>query len=281
MKRYFCKITCTINSALMKLFLCSSMFLMFLGIQATALAQGITQVRAEVDKVNRRIYVYYDLLIKKGKHDKYEVDLYLSQDSGKTFIDRLELVGGNVGKGVIPGVNKKIEWYYTKELPQFDGSNTAFKVRAKVDMQARKERILALQGPTAVGYSLLFPGWGDYKVRSGNTYWLVGFSAYAIAGTGLYLRGQSNRNFDAYLSANDIEQADSFFKKAQNQKRLSNTLFVTAASIWVMDMVLVAWQGMQNRKEQQRIQPGAFGVHPLLRYNAIANAPEIGIVLQW
>lgn len=244
-------------------------------------AQGVTQVRAQLDKINRRVHIYYNLLVKKGKYDKYEVDLYLSQDSGKTFTDRLELVGGNVGKGVIPGIDKKIEWYYTKELPQFDGQNVAFKVRAKVDLQAREKRILALKGPEAAGFSLLFPGWGDYKVRSGKNYWWLGISAYGLAGSGIFLRNKSNTNFDAYLTAESISQADELFKRADQQRQISTYLLATAAAIWISDITGVIIKGVQNKKEQQRIHSGSISANPTIQYNTFSRTPQFGISMKW
>jgi hypothetical protein len=225
--------------------------ILFLKISFIISAQTVENIKAELDKVNRRINITYDLLAKGNNEDRYNIEVWLSLDSGQSFSQKLEFVTGKVGKGISAGVNKEIQWLYMKENPGFTGKNVAFKIRAKVDQQARKERLLALDGSNAFWRSVIFPGWGDYRVRAARkNYWAIGAASYALVGSGLYFRYSSNQNYDKYKTANSLNDADNYFDKAQQQQRTSNFLLAAGAAIWIGDIVGVIIKGAKNKKQQ-------------------------------
>ncbi|GAB4336140.1 MAG: hypothetical protein OHK0038_14290 [Flammeovirgaceae bacterium] len=228
--------------------------ILLLKISYIASAQTVENVRAELDKVNRRINITYDLIAKGNNEDKYNIEVWLSLDSGLSFPQRLEFVTGKVGKGISAGVNKEIQWLYMKENPGFTGKNVAFKIRAKIDQQARKERLLALDGASACWRSAIFPGWGDYRVRATKkNYWAIGATSYALIGSGLYFRYSANQNYDKYKTANSLSDADNYFDKAKQQQRTYNALLAAGAAIWITDIVGVILKGAKNKKQQREI----------------------------
>ena len=126
-------------------------------------------VDAVLDEANNTIEVIYNL--KRDESSQYyDVSLYYSNDGGKTFKGPAERVSGDVGKQVEPGSNKKINWNYFYEDSEFTGENLVFSVRAKPAVPVAPR---SLMGPKAALYSVLVPGWGDTKVRTGKNYWLI------------------------------------------------------------------------------------------------------------
>lgn len=246
-----------------------------------SLSAQVSGIRAELDKLNRRINIYYNLQAKGGKYDKFEVEVYLSQDSGKTYPHKLEVLTGNVGKEVAPGVNRKMVWLYVNEDIDFSGQGAVFKIRAKVDKSAQERRILALGGPKDALLSAVVPGWGDYKVRDGKrwAFFSLGLASYGMLGTGLYMRNRANNNFDQIDNSQTAEEAQNLLDKADNQNTVSTVLINAGIAIWALDLTLALIKGAKNKKKQRWIKYQErkkstsihFGVDP---YSA---APTFGL----
>lgn len=243
--------------------------LILLGIGGTALfAQPnvkVTNIKAELNRLDRKIYIYYDLSAKGSRFDKYEVEVFLSEDGGETFPYRLDYVQGSVGKGIQAGFGKVIEWRYLQDRPAFTGQNIAFEIKAKLDLLDKERRIERLGGPGKAFLSLLYPGLGSYKVREGNQKWYyaVGVLAYGMVGTGLYLRFQSDANYDDYQAmANvaDINELSSLgaerrnlLNRAQDQRRFSDILLIGGGAIWLTEFTFALLKGFKNRNEKFKI----------------------------
>lgn len=239
----------------------------------------ITDVRAELDKLNRRIDIYYNLQARGEKYDKFEIELYLSEDSGKTFTRKLEYVSGQYGKNVSSGLNKKMVWLYFQEMPEFTGQGIAFKVKAKVDLAAKEARILSLGGPKEALYSAILPGWGDYKVRNGKRwqFFLIGATSYALVGSGLYLRSRSRSNFNRVSNSTTSAEVDNLINRANSQNTSSTVLINTGLAIWVADVTLALIRGLKNRKAQRRIQNKDTSTSLRILYDPISNRPMFGL----
>ena len=73
----------------------------------------VKSVRFE-DRVDT-VVVMYDL---DGRDNKrYEVSLSLSFDGGKTYTIYPDHVSGDVGRGVRPGLGKRMEWNLNEDYP--------------------------------------------------------------------------------------------------------------------------------------------------------------------
>lgn len=225
----------------------------------------VTNIKAELNRLDRKIYIYYDLSAKGSRYDKYEVEVFLSEDGGETFPYRLDYVQGSVGKGIQAGYGKVIEWRYLQDRPAFTGQNIAFEIKAKLDLLDKERRIERLGGPGKAMLSLLYPGLGSYKVREGNQKWYygVGILAYGMVGTGLYLRFQSDANYDDYQAGStvlDINQLNNLadersrlLDRAQDQRRFSDILLIGGGAIWLTEFTFALLKGIKNRNEKYRI----------------------------
>jgi hypothetical protein len=231
--------------------------LTFLSILISHLAysQQVSDMRAELDKLNRQIVLTYNLSANDNKLDKYEVQLYLSMNGGQSFEkEPLIYVTGNVGKGVSAGNDRKIQWRYLTENPSFTGKNIVFKIIAKLDVEAYEKRLEQLGGANRAFNSLIFPGWGDAKVREGKNYWLIGLVSYGLVGTGLYLHFNAKKNFENWQNSNNTPQADVYFNNFENQNRLSRILLGAGAGVWIADVVGVWLKGKKNTRELNELR---------------------------
>ena len=100
------------------------------GFANVAMAQKITNVDANQE--GKSIAVTYDL------NEMADVSLYITQDGGKTktLIPQVYLAG-DVGKKVIPGVEKKMLWHVLEQYPNqnFQGENMSFIVKGKPSLR--------------------------------------------------------------------------------------------------------------------------------------------------
>lgn len=217
-------------------------------------AQKVSNIKAELDKINRQIIVSYDLAHTQSKFDKYVVELYLSVDSGRTFgKEKLLYVSGDVGKGKTEGIDKKIQWFYLNEDGSFEGKGVVFKVKSYLDDDAYEKRLAKLKQESAVFYSLLVPGLGDYKVRSGKGYWWITALSYGLIGSGTYLHFKAKDSYRNYENATSVDDGNNFLNDAKDEARLAKVFFISGATVWISDIVSVWLRGKKNKNEYNRL----------------------------
>lgn len=224
------------------------LFIVFLSTSLTFLrAQGsaVEFVDAVLDEANNTIEVIYNLK-KDANNWLYDVSLYYSNDGGKTFKGPAERVSGDVGKQVEPGSYKKIYWNYFYEDEEFTGENLVFSVRAEPIAPMTNQ---ALMGPKAALYSVLVPGWGDTKARTGKNYWLITAGTWGLMGAALISRSGASNSYDDYLNATDPEAANSAFDDADSKFNTYKTLRTLALLAWASDVVGVYIKGKKNQRE--------------------------------
>ena len=101
-------------------------FFFFLSSHCTAQSLQVTNVRYKT--IDNTIEIIYDLPI---NNDSVEVKLFFQKRSDSTFLYHPKFVSGSIGKGKFSGRNRRIIWYFRKELPNvFTGSGFYFRIRA-------------------------------------------------------------------------------------------------------------------------------------------------------
>ncbi len=227
-------------------------------------AQRLSIQRAESDSIHRTISIYYDLDHGKNhfdRYDRYVVNLFLSTDGGESFYERpLFYVKGSEGQEVTTGANKKIIWSYSEEKIPFTGKNTVFKITAAPDEDYQRQRIAKLKQANGMLYSMLWPGWGDMKVRSNpelrkqNYSWLaIGALSYGMIGTGIYLNGRARDKYTDFENATSVEAANAAFDDSETLSQISDYLIIGGITIWAADVLWVLFRGLKNKREAQRL----------------------------
>lgn len=120
----------------------------------------------------------------------YNVSVYLSCDTGKTFTKTpLTLVAGDVGKGIRPGKNKKIIWKVLVEIPDLRVGILIFDVRTVAEVRDDKTETIRekKQKHLFIGYK------GSFTFNSFTA--PIGFTIGFLGNPGLYLAGRLNPNY--------------------------------------------------------------------------------------
>jgi len=205
---------------------------------------------------NQQEKIRIDFNLKASRKARFLIQLFYSKDGGKTFEGPMKSVLGDAGENISSGKEKKIYWDFLIDDPNFEGKNISFKIKAFLMNPSTK--LVPQGGPANALLSLMAPGIGDMRVRSGGLwYGAITVSAFTTLGTGLYLRAAARNNYDLYQRARDAQSAQDLLNKANQQNNLSAVLINAAIAIWVVDVALVAWRGFKNQKlRRQKISLG-------------------------
>jgi len=149
-------------------------FTMLITLNAGTLSgQGVKNVTSEVR--DGLVQVHYTLT---GKfYQTFTVSLYVSSDSGKTFLGPLREVSGETGKNIQRG-NHTITWDVMKEMPLVEES-LVFDVRAEISGEKPKSSV--------------------FVQYVGNPTTYIGLRAGMLGIVGFY--GEIRGNFNAFKSA--------------------------------------------------------------------------------
>lgn len=139
---------------------------------------------------------------------------------------------GDVG-AVFAGGLKKAIWDYKK-----DGIFVNEEITVKVKAIPAPD----INMGTHVAKSIMFPGWGDYKIREKKPYWIIGATAYGLAATSIGLNLQSIKTYDQYKSTVDPAMVDTYYQKSLSQRQWSFITAGLAGAIWLYDLVAVSNQ---------------------------------------
>lgn len=103
---------------------CLIVFTLFVGY-----SQKVTNIRFQYS--GKQVVIYYDLSGPEGSI--WIVDIYLSENEGKTWSPSLKKVTGDVGNSIIPGIQKKVYWDRFAENKSID-KQFKFLVIARADI---------------------------------------------------------------------------------------------------------------------------------------------------
>ncbi len=101
-----------------------------------------------------KILIYYSITDAKFYH-LFDIELYISVDSGENFVGPLTAVEGDVGEGITAGKNKSIYWDVFKEFDQLKG-NLVFDIRAQIRKNIDSKYFVLYQANHITPYGLKF-----------------------------------------------------------------------------------------------------------------------------
>lgn len=195
-------------------------------------AQNINNLR--VNQVEQQVYVVFDLI---GRNQTFKVDLFYSNDEGKTWKGPLKGVIGDVGINVKPGNNKQIIWDVLSESEMEEGY-LQFKVIAEA---------IELSTPLEAKTKII-----DSDVRKYKTGKVISLSlALASAGTGIYTYLQGNKLYDEYKTATN--NASDLRSKVELYDNIYPIAFAVAGASTVTFIICSTKQG--KAKKELSFQP--------------------------
>jgi len=185
----------------------------------------------------------------------YRIDNAKSKDNIRVWIDvfnskndslRAKTWRGDVNKFMLGGGEKTAVWDIFK-----DGLELTDSVKVKVS--ALIENRFYADDPLIL--STIYPGWGDYKIRPKQPYWIYGAVGYSLIGASIGTYFSAVNNYDKYLASSSVENKNQFYKNANLNKNLTYALIGTAGIIWAMDYIGIVKRKKEIKQSWKKNQP--------------------------
>jgi len=112
----------------------------------------------------------------------------------------------------------------------------------QINLELRKSSKIIIPYSKHIVKSLLFPGWGDMKLRNANKFFLFGIGtiAYGSLFYSLDYNSRANKNYNAYINSYNVEESDNFFLNAKKDANISRILAGITAVTWSADIMFLA-----------------------------------------
>jgi len=173
---------------------------------------------------NDRIEITFDIT------NSLPSDRFLVSISGfKKNSDRLNVytIAGDTSK-IKGGNSKKIIWDSKK-----DGYD--FNEKIYFNITAKKE--LNIPFGSHVVKSLIFPGWGDLKLRTNKkSSLLIGIGGFALAAGSIVLNQQAKQSYKSYENSILLEESTKYYNDANSKRNLSRIVALSASLVWTIDL---------------------------------------------
>ena len=232
------------------------------------------------DAEGSKLAITYDIA-KYKEGETFEIWVKIVTASGKTLIP--VTMYGDVNKGVSGGTGKRIVWDIEADNVTID-EEFSVEVYGRVDSKSStqianetvKEKPQNIKGTgisvgRALALSALLPGLGNRAVKGSGAQWLLGVAGYGCIAGSIILNNSAYNAYEDYKLADNAEDRDDYFSKAENNDKTSKILMYSAVGIWVADLV---WTGLQANKARKNSNPKvSFNYY----YDSYLNEPLFGL----
>jgi uncharacterized repeat protein (TIGR01451 family) len=177
----------------------------------------LDNVRFEYSGV--QLIVTYDIFTT----DNSESEIIFEAHGENEIIDAYSL-SGDIGMHIKNGTEKKIIW--NTKADNINYSGLLF-----IKLIARP--IARIPVAAHVSKSLLFPGFGDYRLDNNKLHFLNGVGAYGAVVGSVIFNKQAISDYNAYTGSMNRSQSNTYFENAQTNIATSYVLAGVATSIWI------------------------------------------------
>lgn len=196
----------------------------------SALSQSNIKVRIENLKVNSTdgdVVIKYDIL--NSKHsDSFNINLLVTRLNGNRI--NFSKINGDIFSGIKGGSDKSIIWEANKD---------GYILDEKINIELLATKNLKIPIYSHLLKSLVFPGYGDYRIRNGWHYFVYGLAAYGFIYGSYYYNNQAYNTYEKYKSENDIPARNTYYNDFKSQRIYSYIFAGAASAIWVIDITTV------------------------------------------
>ena len=187
----------------------------------------ITDPRLEFD--GNQLSISYDL-IHRNTSDIFYIWVDMKNQAGVPV--RARTFAGDVGDSISPGSDKKIIWIPEDDAIFLDEDVTVELTGERYEREFNKGSMVLMS--TAV------PGLGQTKISKGKPYWIAGAAAYGAVAGGILMHSSYKKTYDQYLTESDAVERANLYDKSQGQLTLSTAFLVSAAAVWIGNIVWVS-----------------------------------------
>jgi len=108
-------------------------------------------------------------------------------------------------------------------------------------------------------------------VKGRGAPWLLGIAGYGCIIGSVVLNRSAYNAYEDYKLADNAEDRDDYFSKAESNDKISRILIYSAAAIWVTDLI---WTGIQAGKARKSSETK---VSLNYYYDRVLNKPLLGL----
>lgn len=206
----------------------SILFLIFLFVVYKSSSQDFQITQLKLEFIDNQLIITYDIGGKNAS-GKYNVSIEIKRQDGKSI--QPKAIAGDLGNNIKSGISKRIIWDLEKDSLYLDED-------ISVRLQGRKLSESYSRGSLLL-MSTALPGLGQTKM-TGKPWWIGGVVAYGTLAGGIIYHKKSSDSFDLYRDEQDPLTRDKLSNQMDRESNISTTLFITAASIWVANIIWVA-----------------------------------------
>jgi hypothetical protein len=204
------------------------LFVFFIILIGKSYGQNFKIIQHPPEFNGKELLIKYDITSER-QDDQFCVWVEISKKNGEIILS--SSLTGDIGV-TKTGNDKKIIW-----IP---GKDSVF-INEEVLIEIKAEKyIKSFNKGSMMLASTLVPGLGQTMINKGKPYWLTGVAAYGALAGGLIFRSSSVKTYDSYLSNDNNSNREDLYNKAQTQMNISSGLIVSAAALWIANLIWVA-----------------------------------------
>ena len=232
------------------------------------------------DAEGTKLAITYDIM-KSKESETFEVWVKIKTVSGKEIIPNT--LYGDVKKGVSGGLNKRIVWdveadnvnldeeFSVEVFGRSESKSSSADSKSAENEKPEKVKGQGISVGGALALSAILPGLGNRAVKGSGAPWLLGVAGYGCIAGSIILNRSAYNAYEDYKQANNADDRDDFFSKAENNNKISKILIGGAAAIWIADLV---WTGLQAGKARNKSKSA---VSLNYYYDPNLNKPMFGL----
>ena len=179
------------------------------------------------------VEITYDLVNYKPM-DNFSVKITAYKQNGDPL--NINSISGDISdlKGSI--ISKRVFW---------DVKRDGDVLKDKIFFIVSATKNLRIPLETHLIKSLIFPGWGDLKLRNGKTAIIYGLGGFACIAGSILLNQQAVLSYSSYKNSYDLTKSNQLFKDAVLKRNLSYAFAISAAMVWTIDLA-----GIYNKRNK-------------------------------
>jgi len=209
--------------------------LVFCLIPLLCYSQDIKIALTKLETVNNKLVITYDFADDLQK-DLFDVWIEITTLSGRRINART--LSGDIGDNLVAGKNKQIIWDFVADDIVMDEE---INIEVKAIISRPNATIINKTGKgQALVLSAAFPGWGLSKLEPGKPYWLMGATAYLLAGSSVILNQMADKEYTKYSTELEQNLSDYSFNKSKTYNNLSKASAYAAIGIWSINLIWTA-----------------------------------------
>jgi len=237
-----------------------------------------TITKPAVRMVNDKIKISYDIM-NYSNDDRFNVWIDIKDSNGNSVIAKS--LNGDVGNDIKGGINKMVIWdpdadrieldtgIYIQVYAEVIKSTPEISEPSKIVFHKKK-----VKASNLILQSMALPGLGLTLATNGKPHWLRGLAGYGCIMTSIVLNRTAVSSFEKYKTTSDVRTRNELFNSSKMQDDLSEIFALTAAGIWVTDIV---WTLVGSSKMNSSGLSQETGIRIGTRYEPMARAPILMI----